>query len=168
MSVKKTLYQAIKTALEEIPSVKNVLHYNSQDALNYEKDISLRFPQVWIQLTSIDWNPSELESHNSNRTRQQKSENVQITIFSATFSLNTDDETFEDDLDLIDEIYRKLTMLDGENFSPLQRISEADTPTNNNVRVWQQVYSTMLTEKAVADNDTDAAPVTLIINKSTL
>lgn len=164
MSVKKDVYQAIKTALTEITEIRNVRHYNGQDLTNFQQDISSRFPQAWIQLTSIDWQPSELVSHNENRTRQQKSANVQITVYLGTFSLNEDDETFESDLDLIDLIYRKLTMLDGANFTPLQRVSESDIPTNNNVRMWAQVYDTMLTEYANADNEVDAAPVALILN----
>jgi hypothetical protein len=168
MSVKKTVYQAIKTALQEIPEIENVLHYNGQETFNYQGDVSRRFPQVWIQLTSIDWQPSELVSHNANRTRQQKSVAVSISIYLATFSLKEDEDTFESDLDLIDTVYRKLTMLDGENFSPLQRASETDQPTNNNVRIWIQTYSTMLTEKAVSDDLTDAAPVALQINKAVI
>lgn len=166
MSVKKTLYQAIKASLIEIEEIKNVMHYNGQDTLNFEKDLSVRFPIAWIQLTSINWKPSELVSYNKNRTRQQKTEDCTITIFIATFSLKNDDDTFEDDLDLIDLVYRKLTMLDGDNFTPLERVNEQDVATNNNVRVWTQTYSTMLTEMANASELEDAAPVTLVINKN--
>lgn len=167
MSVKKTLYQAIKTALEEITEIRNVMHYNGQDGKRFEKNVSKRFPQVWIQLSSVNWKESESGAYNVNRTRQQKTESVEVTIYSAQFSLNEDDETFPTDLDLIDLIYRKLTMLDGENFTPLQRVSEVDIPTNTNVRIWTQTYSTMLTEMANAEDLIDASPVTLVINKAT-
>jgi hypothetical protein len=166
MSVKLELYQAIKAKLQAIPEVRNVLHYNGQDLTNYEQDNAKRFPQVWIQLGTIEWQPSELQAHQSNRTQQQKSGTVAITIYYASFSLNEDDETFETDLTAIDKIYRALTMLDSDNFAPLQRVSESDLSTNNNVRIWPQIYSTMLTECAVTGNDTDAAPVTIQINKT--
>lgn len=169
MSVKLDLYQAVKTQLETITSIKNVLHYNGQDVLNYEQDHALRFPQSWIQLTSVPWKPSELEAYNKNRTRQQKSDTgTIISIYSAVWSLNDDDDTFETDLVLIDEIYRALTLLDGDNFSPLERINEEDVPTNNNVRVWLQQYTTMLTEKAVTQTLVDVEPVTLDITTEIL
>ena len=78
MSVKLELYQAIKSKLEEISSIKNVLHYNGQDAQNFEKTVSKRFPQAWIQLSDIVWNPSELTAYNSNVTQQQKTASVTI------------------------------------------------------------------------------------------
>lgn len=163
MSVKLELYQDVKAALQELTFIKNVMHYNSQDILNYEKNNSKRFPQVWIQLSSIPWNPSELKPYNQNRTQQQKSEPITMIIYYASFSLKEDDETFETDLVNIDLIYRALTMLEGDNFSPLQRASEADIATNNNVRVWAQEYTTMLTECAIAEALTDSAPLTLEI-----
>jgi len=165
MSVKIELYQAIKTKLEAISGIKNVLHYNGQDQFNYEKDNSKRFPQAWIQLTNINWLPSELTAYNSNVTQQQKSAEATITIYLASYSLNEDDETFEDDLLLIDETYRALTNLGGDNFSPLQRVSENDVADNNNVRVWAQEYNCMLTECGVSPGLADAAPVALTINK---
>lgn len=166
MSVKKDVYSSIKTALQEIAEIKNVLHYNGQDTYNYEKDISRRFPQAWIQLTNINWKESELTSYNENRTRQQKTTQCLISVYTAQFSLKEDEDNFEDDLDLIDLVYRKLINLDGTNFTPLQRESENDLPNNNNVRVWIQTYSTMLTEQANDDDLTDAAPVALTINKT--
>jgi hypothetical protein len=167
-TVKKDLYQAIKAALESVTTIKNVMHYNGQDLNNFEQENSKRFPQCWIQLTSTTWLPSELDAYNKNETRQQKSEAATITIYLATFSLNDDDDTFEADLDVVDEIYRALTNLDGALFSPLQRASEADVPTNNNVRIWTQEYTTKLTEPPVEAGLTDAAPVALIINKEIL
>lgn len=168
MSVKKELYQSIKSALQEITDIKNVLHYNGQDGLNYEKDLSRRFPQSWIQLTSVPWISPEGYSYNKNRTRQQKSQAITVTIYLATFSLNEDDETFETDLDLIDKIYRKLDGLDGDHFTDLQRTNESDIPTNNNVRVWAQEYTTMLTEQAEEKTLVDVSPVELVITKSVI
>lgn len=165
MSVKKELYSAIKAKLQTVTQINNVLHYNNQDGLDYEKDHSRRFPQSWIQLTDVEWNPSELESHNKNRTRQQKTVGCTITVYTATFSLKEDEDTFESDLDLVDLVYRALTNLDGDHFTPLQRVREQDLPTNNNVRVWAQTYSTMLTEQADSTTLVDAAPVTLTLNK---
>lgn len=163
MSVKINLYEAIKTAIEAIPSIKNVLHYNGQEILNYEKDIPKRFPQCWIQLTSIEWNSSEQRPNNANITQQQKTALVNISIYTATFSLNEDNETFTNDLILVDLVYRALSMLEGVNFSPLQRVSESDISTNNNVRVWQQDYTSQLTENAIALNNEDVAPINLVI-----
>ena len=168
MSVKIDLYNAIKTRLETVSSLRNVLHYNGQDLFNYEKEHARRFPQAWVQLTSTTWKPSELEAYNKNRTRQQKSDQCIISIYSATFSLDDDDDTFETDLILIDDIYRAITLLDGSNFTALERINEEDSPTNNNVRVWLQQYSTMLTEQAVAGTLEDVAPVDLTIDKTIL
>lgn len=164
MSVKLEVYQSIKERLQDLTFVRNVLHYNSQDALNYEKDISRRFPQVWIQISDVTWQPSQHQPYNQNRTHQQKSDAVAITVYYASFSLKEDEDTFETDLVNIDLIYRALTMLDGNNFNPLQRVSETDVPTNNNARVWAQVFTTMLTEPAVATDLVDAAPLELVIN----
>lgn len=168
MSVKIELYQAVKAALQEITEIKNVLHYNGQDSYNYEKDIARRFPQAWIQLTSIPWQYPEQASYNKNRTRQQKSEGITITVYLATFNLKEDDDTFEDDLLLVDKIYRKLILLDGDHFTELVRISESDTPTNDNVRVWAQEYTCMLTEQAEAKTLIDVSPVDLDLTKEIL
>lgn len=168
MSVKVELYQAIKAKLQELEGVKNVLHYNGQDILDYEKDNSKRFPQYWVQLTNIEWEPSQQQPHQANRTHQQKTTSVAITIYYATFSLKGDDDTFEDDLAAVDLSYRALSMLDGDNFGPLQRVSEGDEATNNNVRIWTQVYMTQLTECAIDGTEIDAAPVLLVINKNAI
>ena len=165
MSVKVDLYTAIKTQLETLTFLENVLHYNGQDLLNYEKDHAKRFPQSWIQLSAIDWTASEIEPHNSNRSQQQKG-NATITIYYASYALSDDTDTFETDLGNIDLIYRALIMLDSTNFSPLQRAIETDDATNNNVRVWSQQFTTQLTEQALADTLTDAAPVELTIIKT--
>jgi hypothetical protein len=163
MSVKLELYQDIKAKLQELTFLKNVLHYNGQDTFNYERDNSRRFPQAWIQLSNVIWQPSQQKAYNQNRTHQQKSDPITITIYYASFSLNEDDETFETDLINIDLIYRSLTMMDGNNYNPLQRSSEGDLPTNNNVRIWAQEFTTMLTECADSSNLVNASPLTLNI-----
>jgi hypothetical protein len=163
MSVKLDLYRDIKAALQDLTFIENVLHYNGQDLLNYEKDNSKRFPQSWIQISNVTWQPSQQIAYNQNRTQQQKSDTSLITVYYASYSLLEDDETFETDLVNIDLIYRALTMLEGDNYTPLQRIGESDIATNNNVRVWAQEYTTMLTEPAIAKALTDAAPLTLEI-----
>jgi hypothetical protein len=163
MSVKLDLYRDIKAALQDLTFMENVLHYNGQDLLNYEKDNSKRFPQSWIQISNVTWQPSQQIAYNQNRTQQQKSDTSLITVYYASYSLLEDDETFETDLVNIDLIYRALTMLEGDNYSPLQRIGESDIATNNNVRVWAQEYTTMLTEPAIAKTLEDAAPLTLEI-----
>ena len=165
MSAKLILYQDVKAALQAISEIKNVLHYNGQDLTNFEKDVSLQFPQVWVQLTSITWKPSELKAYNQNKTQQQKSDQAFITIYSATYSLRNDNDTFENDLLLVDKIYRALANLDGDCYGPLQRLNEEDQPTNNNVRVWAQTYSTMLTEAPISEGLVDVSPVELTINK---
>lgn len=167
-SVKLDIYQDIKAQLETITSIRNVLHYNGQDMLNYEKDISKLFPQSWIQINTVSWQPSSLSPHQQNRTQQQKSDTVSVTIYYASWDLRDDNDTFEIDLVNIDLIYRALTMLEGDNYNPLQRISETDVPTNNNVRVWTQEFTTMLTEQAIARTEVDATPVTTTINKAIL
>jgi hypothetical protein len=168
MSVKLELYQDIKAKLQELSNIKNVIHYNGQDGQNYEKTNARQFPQSWIQLTDITWNPSELVAHNSNRTQQQKSGSITITIYYASWILKEDNDTFETDLVAIDEIYRALTMLSGDNYGPLQRQSENDIPTTGGVRVWAQTFTTMLTECGISTNLTDAAPVELTIIKKVL
>jgi hypothetical protein len=169
MSVKLDIYQAIKAQLETLTFIENVLHYNGQDLLDYEEDHAKRFPQAWIQLTNIPWLNSEKQPNQANRTHQQKSEDgVVVTIFYASFSLNDDDDTFETDLANIHTMHNAITMLEGTNFNPLQRRLENDLATNNNVRVWATQYTTMLTEQSETDNETDAAPITLTINKTIL
>jgi len=165
MSVKLELYQDVKAALSAIESIKTVMHYNGQDAQNFQKTVAKNFPQSWIQLSNIEWNPSELTAHNSNVTQQQKTASVIVTVYYASWMLKEDDDSFETDLVAIDEIYRALTMLEGLNYQPLQRIGEVDVP-NLGVRIWAQTYTTMLTECGVSKSLTDASPVTLAITKT--
>jgi len=167
MSTKLELYQGIKTKLEAVTSLKTVTHYNGQDLQNFEKTVSKNFPQAWIQLSSITWNPSELKAHNENRTQQQKTGEAIVTIYLASWHLKEDNDTFETDLATVDEIYRALTMLEGTNYQPLQRVNESDIP-NQGVRIWAQTYTTMLTECGVTTSHTDASPLELTINKTIL
>ena len=165
MSVKLEIYQAIKVKLLAIDGMRNVEHYNGQDIYNYEKDHARRFPQSWISFSTIQWQPSMTNAYNQNTTKEQKSAAFTVTVRFATFNLKSDNDTFESDLENIDTIYRALTNLGGNNFSPLQRLTEEDNPNNNNVRVWTITFSTMVTECGVSKEEEDAAPLALIINK---
>jgi len=162
---KYDLYTAIETALEAIPEIKHVLKYNSQD-FNNDTIIQKQYPQAWVQLSSILWQPSELTAHNVNATQQQKG-SIEATVFISQHTLSDDSTTWKPDLGLINTVYRSLTNLssEDENFTPLQRISEVDDIDNNNVRTWQIVFSTMVTECGVDVGLEDAAPVILTINK---
>ena len=90
MSVKLELYQDIKAALQDLTFIKNVLHYNGQDLLNYEKNNSKRFPQSWIQISNVTWQPSQQVPYNQNRTQQQKSDTIIVTVYYASFTLLED------------------------------------------------------------------------------
>lgn len=164
--VKYDLYTAIETALEGISAIKHVIKYNSQD-FNNDKIFQRIYPQAWMQLSSIVWNPSELKAHQQNATQQQKG-NVEVTIYIAQHSLKENESTWLPDLSLINSVYRALTNLSTatESFTPLQRVSEVDHIDNNNVRIWQIVFSTMIEECGVTNNQEDATPVTLTINKT--
>ncbi|MDH4127164.1 MAG: hypothetical protein OEV44_00310 [Spirochaetota bacterium] len=162
-NVKLDLYNAIETALKEIAELKHVLKYNSQDKYD-EKIIPKQYPQAWIHFSSIDWNSSLLMPHNKNQTQEQKGI-INITIHIEQFSLSGNETTWKPDLNLVNNVYRKLTNLKGENFTQLQRISETDDIDNNNIRDWQITFSTMVVENGVTEGHTDVAPVSLIINK---
>ena len=169
MSVKLELYQAVKAKLQTLTFIENVLHYNGQDLNNYQQEKAMRFPQAWIQISNVTWKPSSQQSDNLNRTQQQKSEVVALTIYYASeINLNDDTDTFEDHLTAIDLIYRALTMMETDNINPLQRVSEDDIPNNENVRIWSQTFTTMLTEQAVSKTDINSSPVTLTLNKNIL
>jgi len=164
--VKYDLYVAIENALEAIPAIKHVLKYNSQDLTN-DKIHQRNYPQAWIANSSIVWQPSSLHAHNQNTTAEQKGE-MEITIHISQHSLSGDNTTWKPDLSLINTVYRALTnlQLDTESFSPLQRASEVDDTDNNNVRIWQIVFTTMVTECGVSENLEDVAPIDLVINKT--
>lgn len=162
-NVKLDLYNDIETALGEITAIKNVLKYNSQD-VNNEKEIQKQYPQSWISLSTIDWNTSELTAHNQDATQQQKG-NITITIHIEQFSLSGNEKTWKPDLTLINTVYRKIANMSGDGYSPLQRVSETDDIDNNNVRDWQILFTTQVTECGVSLSLEDAAPVKLTIIK---
>lgn len=164
--VKYDLYVAIENALEAIPAIKHVLKYNSQDLTN-DKIHQRNYPQAWVQLSSIEWQPSSLYAHNQNGTQEQKG-TIEVIVYISQHSLSGDNETWKPDLTLINTVYRALTnlQLDTESFTPLQRVRETDYIDNNNVRIWQTVYTTMAIECGVTENLVDVAPVDLVINKT--
>jgi hypothetical protein len=168
--VKKDLYTDIVTALEgivdsdNVRKIEHVLKYNSQDFNNDSID-QKNYPQAWMQFSSVTWLPSELKAHNENATQEQKG-NVEITVFISQYSLDNDDSTWQSNLSLINDIYRALTNMGGDGYSPLQRVSEVDDIDNNNVRTWQIVFSTAVTECGVDEGLEDASPVELTIIKA--
>ena len=162
--IKYDLYTIIETALETISEIKHVIKYNSQD-LNNEKIHQLNYPQAWMQMSSITWDESMLTAHRQNLTQEQKG-NIEITVYIAQHSMKDNNETWKPDLSLINKVYRAVTNVSGDGFSPLQRISERDDISNDNVRIWEIVFSTKVTECGVSRDLEDATPVTLIINKT--
>lgn len=162
-NVKLDVYNDIETALNEITALSNTLKYNSQD-VNNEKIIQKQYPQAWIHLSSVDWNPSMLTAYNQDATQEQKGLLI-VTIHIEQFSLSGNETTWKPDLTLINSVYRKLANMSGENYTPLQRASEIDDVNNDNVRDWQTSFTTMVTEAGVSKGQTDVAPVDLTIVK---
>ena len=159
--VKLDLYNAVEEALIAITDFKNVLKFNSQDVHDSDEK-KRRYPQTWIEFSDISWDPSKLKPDQANSTQEQNGI-IQITIHIESFSLKDDNDIFKSDLELISKVYRALTMLQGENFTPLQRIGEIDDINQNNVRDWQIVFTTQVTEAGVEIGQVDAAPVTIKI-----
>jgi hypothetical protein len=162
-NVKLDVYNDVETALNEITALKNTLKYNSQD-VNNDKISQKQYPQAWISLASIDWNPSMLTAHNQDATQEQKG-NLIITIHIEQYSLSGNETTWKPDLALINTVYRKLANMSGKNYTPLQRVSEIDDVNNDNVRDWQMSFTTSVTECGVSKELEDAAPVELTIVK---
>jgi len=162
-NVKLDLYNDIETVLKEIVSVRNVLKYNSQD-INQDKIIPKQYPQAWIHFSDISWLPSHLTAYDQNLTQEQKG-TILITIHIEQFSLSGNETTWKPDLTLINTVYRKLSNMSGDNYTPLQRVSEIDDINNENIRDWQITFSTMVTECGVSLGQQDATPVVLTINK---
>jgi hypothetical protein len=164
-NVKVDLYTAIKSALLEIEDFQHVLKYNGQDQ-NPEEETLRNYPQAWIHLSAIEWSPNMLKANQRNTTQEQKGD-INVTIYIAQESLLDNDDTFLNDMLLVQKVYRKLAMLQGENFTPLQRVGEIDDVNNNNVRHWEITFSTKVTECGVDDNKTGVSHVTLQINIET-
>lgn len=160
-NVKLDLYNAVKTALQEITEIKNVVRYNSQQE-NEPQETRRQYPQAWIEFSSVEWPPSLHKANNSDTSNEQKG-NIELTVHLAVWDLRDDDDSFSDALTLTDKIYRKLTMLEDENFTPLQRVSEIDDINQDNVRDWQITFTTMVIEAGVSLSQVDAAPVTVKI-----
>lgn len=160
-NVKLDLYNAVETALIAITDFKNVLKFNSQDVHDSDEK-KRRYPQAWIEFSDIGWGSSKLKPNQANSTQEQNGI-IQITIHIESFSLKDDNDIFKSDLELISKAYRALTMIQDENFTPLQRIGEIDDINQNNVRDWQIIFTTQVTEAGVEDNKSDAAPVTIKI-----
>jgi hypothetical protein len=162
-NVKLDVYNDVEAALNEIIELKNTLKYNSQD-VNNEKSIQKQYPQAWIHLSSVDWNPSMLTAHNQDATQEQKGI-LTITVHIEQYSLKGNEATWKPDLALINTVYRKLANMSGENYTPLQRVSEVDDINNNNVRDWPISFTTEVTEAGISKEQTNAAPVGLTIIK---
>jgi len=160
--VKYDIYTTIEAALEEIAELKHVLKYNSQD-IDVTQEQQLNYPQAWLYFSSIEWKDNMQVGHQQNTTREQKGD-FEITVRIAQHSFENDNVSWKTDLSIFNTVYRKLANLRGDNFTPLQRKSENDDTTNDNVRIWNIVFTTMGTECGVSNNKTDAAPVKLTIN----
>jgi len=161
-NVKLDLYNKIKEVLEAEGTIKHVEHYNRQlQEVRNEKQT--QYPRVLVQFSDIAWKHSEPRKNQSNVTQQQKGD-IEVSLYIQMKSLKGDSESFAEHMDVVDTVYREMTLVKGDNWTPFQRIKETDDNDNNNVREWVVVFSTGVEELGVSA-DLTSKSVTVTINK---
>ena len=155
------LYCSIGAALSTVTGIGSIGKWNGQH-LNDENEHQFNYPAVFIEFSSIEWMPTDLNPAKSINKQQQKG-NVEVTLHICYKEIKTSSESFGDHIQFTKDIWDKINMLRGQYFTPLQRLRETDDVDHDIIRDWQQTYSTMVTEAPVVSNLEDAAPVTVTL-----
>ena len=171
-SIKIDLYTAIVNALAGIleagagsdPLFKFIGHYN-QPEINPENNFAYRTPAAFIAIDNVDWRETRFDQPAADLSREQNGL-ATITVHIFIHDLRTDSDTYIEHLTKINKAYRALIGLrslpavEGK-FSSLRRVREIDDSRFENLRHWQQTYTSWVQEPPVTFGQIDAAPVTL-------
>jgi len=166
MGVKKELYTLVKQAVEAIPSVETFGKFNNQFDTE-EDECPFNMPAVFFSFESVQWRPSSTAYANSPHTPQQKSDEVFFTLRIAYWSHEDEEDKFLALIDLVDEVYRAVTGLESDYINPIQRVQDIDEVNHTEPVVWQTVFSTMLTEAAVAKNYSPVTATPVVLTSDT-
>ena len=159
-NVKLDLYKAVKKAVDSVPVIRNVVKYNSQDD-DYAQENQRNMPIAYIYFPEINWQENMLS--NGQFTNEQKGDiNIAIRL-NLNFLKDTDAE-FEKCLEVVDAVYRAVSLIKGDGFNSIVRLSEQDFIDNTNVRVWETIYKVMVIEKG-AINKEKLTQVQLQVNR---
>lgn len=136
--------------LKQTESNPNVIatfgHWNNQFS-EIENEIQFRFPAVFVEFSSIDWS-TDVKCDQTNQTQQQRGQ-CDITLHIGLKNLNKEDTAFEQDIVIVDNIVQQLNTIQGENFTPLVRISEGDDTNKGNIRDWTVRFRTNIHETGI-------------------
>ena len=171
-SIKVDLYEAIKGTLEGLleggplsdPLFKFVGHYNIPEQVT-ANNFAYRTPAAFIAINNVDWSETQFDHPVSDLSRQQNGV-ATVTVHYFIHDLRTDSDTYVEHLTLINRAYRvliglrSLPAVEGK-FSSLRRVREVDDNQFENLRHWQQMYTSYVQEPPVTFGQVDAQPVTL-------
>ncbi|WP_164126097.1 hypothetical protein [Sphingobacterium luzhongxinii] len=140
----KKLFLLLRQELMTIPSI-NWVDLNKGQLNNYEERPAIDFPAVLLEL-------SYPRTTKLTGTQQQCDVEIRASIifdFMDETSSITPDETLEKSLevyDIVQEVHEKLQgLIDIKTIrSPLERMSQRDTPRADKLKVFQVTYNTRL------------------------
>ena len=164
MSAKLVLYNALKAKLlaikddQTVPEtiVKTSGHWNSQFDL-IEQEIPFKFPAVFIEFSNLEWK-TDVGIDQKNATQQARA-NCDVTLHIGTLSIKDENDSFPEDLAIIDSIYDQINGFQdtvSNQFTPLKRTTETDDTNKDNLRHWTITFNTTLHEKGYSGSQTDA------------
>lgn len=154
MSILKSVYTDIKTALGGITELQHVAIWNNQ-VNNEEQEDAYNFPAAFIEFSQITWEFMQFNEMLGNTTPSQKGALV-VTLYVAFHELRDETESFTDCLDLVYLIYRTLNGIEGTNYTPFVRVSERQDTNHDNVLVWQMDFASTIYETNEEDVLVDA------------
>jgi hypothetical protein len=139
MSLKKTIYLALKakiTAIKETPSsdptIKTCRLFNNQFA-KLSEEATFEMPCVFIEYSQLDY---------TTKGQGVQEAEARIRFHIGYNSLKTEDL---DLLDLLESFHKEIQGLtDQENFSPLNRVFEAQDIDHDQISVWVTDYETLI------------------------
>jgi hypothetical protein len=136
MSIKKTVYQAIREKILEETGVKTSRLYNSQFD-NLEEEATFTFPAAFIEFSQLDY------SSNAEGTQEAA---TRIRIYLGYDSLKTEDLEI---LDLLEDVHKSLQGFSSANgTSPLNRVFEGQDINHGTIAVWVIDYETRILDSS--------------------
>jgi hypothetical protein len=138
MGVKKDIYLDVKDIIENLDVIEHFAVWNNQ-LDNEDREDAFNYPAVFFEFSDILWTPAAFRTINSN-VEQQQAGGIAITLHVAFFYLEDETESFINQLDIVDSVYRAVAGLQGETYSPFQRESEVQDINHDGVIDWQVTF----------------------------
>lgn len=145
MSVKLTIFNDIKTAIENnVPEIETVRLFNAQFD-NEDREKAFNYPVVFIEFADIPWEQSNQKVEGLlGRIKEQRGGQAIVTLHIGFEHLENETIGFELMAPVLEKVYFAVQTLQGDFYTALLRIAERQDVDHDRVIDWQMDFSTMM------------------------